>query len=172
MLLARKILGGPLPRAQRPRSGRALSRGQRRPRDQAAFGVSAHSRNDPSRDAAGRPHAANPEAFALRIPIDSPSYALHWCSFSCSQLKVRADVSRWRSSSLSHRVSPPARHFVLSSPGRPSPPSMVRRCGSRRLRGNPPAAGPPLRCGPARRKRRLGASGAWAAAIPRTPAGE
>ena len=36
------------------------------------------------------------------------------------------------------------------------PPINVRRCGSRRLRGNPPAAGPPLRSGPGAKQASLG----------------
>ena len=42
-------MGGPLPRARRPRSGRVLSRGISLPRDRAAHGVSAHAGNARSR---------------------------------------------------------------------------------------------------------------------------
>ena len=51
------------------------------------------------------------------------------------------------------------------------PPIHVRRCGSRRLRDNPPMAGPPLRSGPARSQLRLGVSVA-VRRLARTPAGE
>ena len=48
------------------------------------------------------------------------------------------------------------RLVLISCPLRPSPAVNVRRCGSRRLRGNPPAAGPPLRSGPGAKQASLG----------------
>ena len=62
----------------------------------------------------------------------------------------------------------PSLHVVCD--GQP-PPIHVRRCGSRRLRDNPPMAGPPLRSGPARSQLRLGVSVA-VRRLARTPAGE
>ena len=153
-----RISGRAPPSGARPSVGSRPIARELTPRDRAAFGVSAHPGHGRSRDQAARSE-----------PQRSPPHMCRACSAGLAQLVCTCEaplVSAPLTASL------PARHFVPYSPGRPSPPSMVRRCGSRRLRGNPPAAGPPLRCGPARRKRRLGASGAWAAAIPRTPAGE
>jgi hypothetical protein len=56
------------------------------------------------------------------------------------------------------RGDPRRRLLLICCLLRPPPPINVRRCGSRRLRDNPPAAGPPLRSGPARSKLRLGVS--------------
>ena len=64
------------------------------------------------------------------------------------------------------------RLVLITCPLRPSPPINVRRCGSRRLRGNPPAAGPPLRSGPGAKQASLGCLSRRPPHFPRTPAGE
>ena len=75
--------------------------------------------------------------------------------------------SLWRGR-VTIRRRQPSLHVACD--GQP-PPIHVRRCGSRRLRDNPPMAGPPLRSGPARSQLRLGVSVA-VRRLARTPAGE
>jgi hypothetical protein len=117
--LALKTLGGPLPRAQRPRSGRALSRDQRRPRDQAAFGVSAHSRNDPSRDLAVRSHCQT-DPTLLCSGADQRLLGIASELLGLFTVEGIRNVSRWgppRTSAACHRR--PAISFSLHLGGHP-----------------------------------------------------
>jgi hypothetical protein len=91
-------------------------------------------------------------------------------------------ASGWAPAIMPRKLHPdpiPACHptpccWSLMLTGRPLPPPMLlRACGRRRLRGNPPAAGPPLRSGPRRdAERRLGCLRLQPATISRAPAGE
>ena len=121
------------------RSGRALSRGQRRPRDRAAFGVSALRVTIPHAEQAARAAAHVRPWSALRARRRSP---------------VRApwpQSAGWSDGGNRHVLPPHAC-------GGPSPPIDAPRVRQPSARGNPPAAGPPLRSGPSEQAR-LGATG-------------
>jgi hypothetical protein len=167
-------LGGPLPRAPGPRSGRVLSRGK----DGRA--------TEPRRRVSAHPGHARFRATAARVnhPSRPPLYgclgSLIVCATACRIGRSHAyrahpaapseDPSVPQRSSLSSRSLAPAAASRAEAADRltgayrsrsrsPSgsslhvrdghtPPIYARRCGRRGLRGNPPAAGPPLRCGP------------------------
>ena len=102
---------------------------------------------------APRAHSASPLEATRYAVADCPPHNL------CGRSQMRSSQRGVTAACISLGAAPPSRdrrrsrdphrHLVLECcPLRHSPPINVRRCGRRDLRGNPPAAGPPLRCGP------------------------
>jgi hypothetical protein len=142
-------LGGSLPRAPGPRSGRVLSRGKDGRATEPRRRVSAHPGHARFRataarvDHPSRPHSARPAASPRTIVPQRSSLSPHSLAPGASRAEAAgrpAGAHRFRC--RSPRGS--SRHVRDGHP----PPIYARRCGRRGLRGNPPAAGPPLRCGP------------------------
>jgi hypothetical protein len=130
-------LGGPRHRARRPSVGsRAIAR-QIRPRDRAP------------KTGLG-PSGLRP---LPRHPSTAPTLPVAWCP-ACARASAGLIARRTEEDdiALGPHLGATGRLPSGSSRVRDShaPPINVRRCGRRGLRGNPPSAGPPLRCGPLR----------------------
>ena len=102
------------------------------------------------------PSSASPSSIARRSRSSrSRDTSTGRCLVLGSALTSRM-TSDLRPGALQRRADPAAAwsssHVRCGHP----PPINVRRCGSRRLRGNPPAAGPPLRSGPGAKQASLG----------------
>ena len=156
-------LGGPRPRARRPSVGsRAIAR-QIRPRDRAPktglgpFGLRPLPRHPATMStlpldwcpARARLYPYNLSHVAVaRFARNHSIFRPRITKGSARLLVRRMHAGRPRHSRLSCRRY--GRLPFGSSRVRDShvPPINVRRCGRRGLRGNPPSAGPPLRCGP------------------------
>jgi hypothetical protein len=165
------ILSVPLPRACRPRSGRALSRAKdaarpSRLRRLVRFRLRSLTRprgTDWSAHSIGRAHL---QAFRSTRSRSIPPLSAHGRPGATTDVRIIAHLCGARG------VSPPIAISSSPSSGRPSPPTNVRRCGSRRLRGNPPKGGSSTPLRPCATQASLGCLRLQATAIPRTPAGE
>ena len=126
--IPQRFLGVPLPRARRPRSGRVLSRGQ------ACRATEPPSASRPIRVTAAHATKRHALSFNDRRGMCVEPALLAWpnrVGHTCEAPLVSTPLA----------ASLPAAPSFPSCAARPSPPSMVRRCGSRRLRGNPPEGG-------------------------------
>jgi hypothetical protein len=171
-------LGGPLPRATCPRSGRVLSRGKDGRATEPRRRVSAHPGDARFRATAAGVTIPRPPLYGCigSLIVCATACKTHLCHARSAQTAPfpkscsvpRGPSVPLRSSLSPHPLAPPRRgprqqlaftgayrshsrspsgSSLLARDGHP-PPSYARRCGRRGLRGNPPPAGPPLRCGP------------------------